>query len=64
MSKGSSGKKRGDAAKKNRALYKIKGQREVNKLRKAKKQAKINEALLLKGKGPLVPKVEVSPVTL
>jgi len=54
MSKGSSGKKQGNAAKRNRAIYKLKGQRDVNKARKAKTQRAWYERLLLAGKGPLV----------
>jgi hypothetical protein len=54
MGKGSSGKKAGTAAKKNRMMYKAQGRCTVNKLKKAKKEQKRNERLLLKGKGPLV----------
>lgn len=62
MGKGKSGHKLNEAAKKNRARYLLLGKKETNKLRKARKQEKVNFKLLAKGKGPLVPKV--SPETV
>lgn len=53
MGKGSSGHKPNYAAQKNRAIYKAEGRREINKLKKAKKEQKKNEKLLKKGKGIL-----------
>ena len=61
MGKGSSGHKMNEAAKRNRARYVQEGRSVTNKARKAGKQKALNERLLAKGKGPLVPKV--SPET-
>ncbi len=50
MSKGSSGHKLNDAAKRNRARYKAEDRRTRNKRRKAQKEAKKTEKKLLKKK--------------
>ena len=51
MGKGSSGKKAGDAAKRNRAMYKARGSYERNKLKKERKENKRQAKLWLKDKG-------------
>ena len=56
MGKGSSGKKPNAAAKRNRAMYQAQDRRSRNKIRKARKEVRRNEKLLIKGKGPLVRK--------
>jgi hypothetical protein len=53
MGKGKSGHKENNAAKKNRNRYKVEGRLEKNKIKKAKKEAKKNARLALKGKGVL-----------
>jgi hypothetical protein len=53
MSKGSSSKKQGNSHKKARAMYKMEGRSVTNKAKKAKKEAKRQAKLLLKGKGEL-----------
>lgn len=54
MGKGKSGHKPNNAAKRSRAKYKASSRYEMNKKRKARKQQKIYERLMAKGKGPLV----------
>lgn len=53
MGKGSSGHKQNNAAKRNRNRYKVEGRLEKNKAKKARREAKKNAKLALKGKGVL-----------
>ncbi len=63
MGKGSSGKKQGNAAKRNRARYKVEGRYEKNKLRKARTENAKQVRLLKEGKGALMPKEKSVTVT-
>ncbi len=51
MSRGSSGHKPNYAAQRNRARYKAAGRTLLNKKRKARKEEKLQQNLLTKGKG-------------
>lgn len=51
MGKGSNGHKENRAARRNRVLYVAQGRRDLNKLRKAKKEDLKQAKLSLKGKG-------------